>query len=97
MFFRILYLTFILSALLAYQGVIAIPTSKDKQSVGGGDAPPSCPEDKPDKQSGLCYKKCAEGYHGVGPVCWKNKGIGSYGRGVGFDPVVYKPVMIRNP
>jgi hypothetical protein len=32
--------------------------------------------------AGLCYDYCAEGYHGVGPVCWKNEEL-SYGRGVG--------------
>jgi hypothetical protein len=54
---------------------------------GGGDLDLVCPEDKPDLQASLCYKKCAEGYHGVGPVCWKNHGIGSYGRGVGISPI----------
>src|SRR3990167_3110939 len=39
-----------------------------------------------DKQfnAGLCYSFCKDGYHGVGPVCWK--GIKSYGRGVGHVP-----------
>jgi len=31
----------------------------------------------------LCYPPCREGYHGVGPVCWADHGIKSYGRGVG--------------
>jgi len=25
-----------------------------------------------EKDAGLCYKKCAKGFHGVGPVCWRN-------------------------
>ncbi len=31
--------------------------------------------------AGLCYQPCNTGYHGVGPVCWKDNA--SYGRGVG--------------
>ena len=31
----------------------------------------------------LCYPICRDGYHGVGPVCWANKGIHSYGRTAG--------------
>jgi hypothetical protein len=41
----------------------------------------ACPDDKPDLQAGLCYKKCADGYKAVGPVCWK--GLKNYGRGAG--------------
>ncbi len=42
--------------------------------------PDTCPQDKSDLQDGLCYEPCAEGYHGVGPVCWadtKNIGVGT--------------------
>lgn len=35
-----------------------------------------------DKDGGLCYPKCRDGYHGVGPVCHNNKEL-SYGRGAG--------------
>jgi hypothetical protein len=45
----------------------------------------ACPDDKPDFQAGLCYKNCAQGYHAVGPVCWK--GLKSYGRGAGTVPI----------
>jgi hypothetical protein len=41
--------------------------------------PDSCPADKPVYDAGLCYERCEEGYHGVGPVCWadsENRGIG---------------------
>ncbi len=27
--------------------------------------------DNLDKDAGLCYKKCPDGFNGVGPVCWK--------------------------
>jgi hypothetical protein len=33
-----------------------------------------------EKDAGLCYPKCRNGYHGVGPVCWANTtniGIGT--------------------
>jgi hypothetical protein len=40
-----------------------------------------------EKHQGLCYKKCKDGYKGVGPVCWKRKGLGSYGRGEGKLPM----------
>jgi hypothetical protein len=29
-----------------------------------------------DRDAGLCYPKCGEGYHGVGPVCWESCGEG---------------------
>lgn len=31
-----------------------------------------CADDE-DEDGGLCYKKCPSNYHGVGPVCWRNK------------------------
>lgn len=37
-----------------------------------------------DMDGGLCYPKCASGYHGVGPVCWPD--ATSYGRGAGTVP-----------
>lgn len=42
--------------------------------------PHTCPKDKPDLDAGLCYEKCRDGYHGVGPVCWassENVGVGT--------------------
>lgn len=42
--------------------------------------PHTCPVDRPDLESGLCYEKCRQGYHGVGPVCWadsENVGAGT--------------------
>ena len=39
-----------------------------------------CPEGK-QKDAGLCYNPCPEGFKGVGPVCWK--GIKSHPRGAG--------------
>lgn len=35
-----------------------------------GITPDTCPCEKPELDSGLCYEKCEDGYHGVGPVCW---------------------------
>jgi hypothetical protein len=41
-----------------------------------GTTPHTCPCDKPEYDAGLCYPRCEEGYHGVGPVCWADtKGI----------------------
>ena len=33
--------------------------------------------------AGLCYKKCKEGYYGVGPVCWAKNPTGWTGCGMG--------------
>ena len=30
-----------------------------------------CDDDHPDKEAGLCYVNCRDGYKGVGPVCWR--------------------------
>ena len=35
-----------------------------------GLTPDTCPCDKPENDAGLCYERCEEGYHGVGPLCW---------------------------
>ena len=43
-----------------------------------------CPDGK-QKDAGLCYNPCPEGFKGVGPVCWK--GAKSHPRGVG-SPLV---------
>ena len=32
--------------------------------------PDTCPAHKSELDAGLCYAPCAEGYQGVGPVCW---------------------------
>ena len=37
-----------------------------------GWTPNTCPCEKPELDAGLCYERCEEGYHGVGPVCWAN-------------------------
>ena len=44
-----------------------------------GITPDTCPADKPQRDAGLCYEACEQGYHGVGPVCWadtENIGVG---------------------
>jgi len=39
-----------------------------------------------EKDAGLCYEKCRDGYHGVGPVCWANsQGVG-IGTPIGLEP-----------
>ena len=35
-----------------------------------------------DNNAGLCYKKCNEGYNGVGPVCWMKTPNGWVGCGM---------------
>lgn len=35
-----------------------------------GITPDTCPCEKPEYDAGLCYERCEQGYHGVGPVCW---------------------------
>lgn len=42
--------------------------------------PPDCPSHL-EYDAGLCYKRCPEGYLGVGPMCWVKEM--SYGRGAG--------------
>lgn len=49
----------------------------------GVGTPLSCASDE-EYDAGLCYTPCADGYNGVGPVCWKQNA--SYGRGVGTIP-----------
>lgn len=39
------------------------------------------------EDGGLCYEKCRNDFHGVGPVCWLNDNVEkSYGRGAGTIP-----------
>ena len=77
-------ITFILASLSLAQPVAdqpdksQLPKCSEKQIVPFSDL--GCLEGK-EKDAGLCYKPCREGYKGVGPVCWK--GLKSYGRGVG--------------
>ncbi len=47
---------------------------------GVGKVITSCREGE-EKNGALCYPLCKDGYHGVGPVCWKFPK--SYGRGAG--------------
>lgn len=48
----------------------------------GDPRPGSCGSDQ-DYDAGLCYKKCAPGYKGVGPVCWGKAPSGWVGCGMG--------------
>lgn len=54
----------------------------------GAGVPMSCASGQ-EYDAGLCYEQCAEGYNGVGPVCWKEDA--SYGRGVGTIPNLCGP------
>jgi len=52
-----------------------IGVSCTKKSVGRGvGAPIHACADNMDKDGALCYPKCKSGFHGVGPVCWEDKG-----------------------
>jgi hypothetical protein len=48
--------------------------------------PDTCPADKSDLQSGLCYEQCANEYSGEGPVCWADTANIGVGRAVGLEP-----------
>ncbi len=52
---------------------------------GVGIIPIACNPAVPDRQAGLCYTPCPEGYYGVGPVCWTNEKW-SIPRGAGVVP-----------
>lgn len=61
-------------------------TPPPKVAYGRGvGVPMSCGSDQ-EYDAGLCYQQCAEGYNGVGPVCWKEDA--SYGRGAGTIPTL---------
>ena len=47
--------------------------------------PFTCPKDKPELDTGLCYVKCKEGYHGVGPVCWADTMSRGAGTAIGLE------------
>jgi hypothetical protein len=48
--------------------------------------PDTCPKDKPEYDAGLCYPKCRDGYHGIGPVCWADTHNIGVGTPVGLEP-----------
>ena len=56
-------------------GMTDIGVSCQKPSHGRGVGVPihACAHDK-EKDGLLCYPKCKQGFHGVGPVCWPDKG-----------------------
>ncbi len=55
-------------------GMPDIGVSCTKKSYGrGAGAPIHACADNMDKDGALCYPKCKEGFHGVGPVCWEGK------------------------
>jgi len=56
-------------------GMTDIGVSCTKKSYGRGAGAPihACADDM-EKGGALCYPKCKAGFHGVGPVCWEDKG-----------------------
>lgn len=54
---------------LGYQGQFDLSCSK--KIIFGDPIPMDCASDK-EKDAGLCYPYCKNGYNGVGPVCWGN-------------------------
>ncbi len=65
-------------------GQTDIGVSCAKKSYGRGVGKPlsTCPSDK-EQDAWLCYPRCRDGYHGVGPVCWQNCPSGRTNCGVG--------------
>ena len=45
-------------------------TSYTKHSYGRGAGNTMKCKDDEQYDAGLCYKRCRDGYYGVGPVCW---------------------------
>ena len=74
-----------MKAILALVVIIALVSAQDAcwlRSHGRGAGKPlSACRDGEDKNGALCYRKCSDGYKGIGPVCWKFPK--SHGRGAG--------------
>jgi hypothetical protein len=60
-------------------GYLNTPTLTKQSKTVTGSGVSECRGDKPDKDAGLCYKRCRDGMKGVGPVCWQD----IYGVGIG--------------
>lgn len=77
---------------------IGISCQKPTHDRGVGVPISECASDHPDKDAGLCYKKCPPGFKGIATVCWgkcppdnfTDAGVDctkkSYGRGAGTIP-----------
>ncbi len=50
---------------------VGVSCQKNTYGRGVGRVPAICPAGQED-DAGLCYPVCADGYSGVGPVCWQN-------------------------
>jgi hypothetical protein len=57
------------TGLTCYRGPVT--TTKKSYGRGVGNVLSICDLGQ-EKDSGLCYTQCGNGYHGVGPVCWEN-------------------------
>jgi hypothetical protein len=64
---------------------IGVSCKMPSRGRGVGVARDVCDASVPEFDTGLCYKRCPEGYNGVGPVCWTKKSV-SIPRGVGLIP-----------
>ena len=55
-----------------------------------------CPPNK-EKNVGLCYPACREGYHGVGPVCWGSPPSGwvNCGMGAAIDKKTCAKIIVN--
>lgn len=56
----------------------------DKDSYGRGAGEVMKCKDGEEKDGGLCYKPCKDGYKGVGPVCWFKGCNGAYEHACGL-------------
>ena len=72
-------------------GPVCWRNEKESYGRGFGTIPPrGCPPHRPDRDGGLCYKRCRSGYKPFG-CCLCKKGWSSYVRGVGTIPVPICP------
>ncbi|MDB4727917.1 RICIN domain-containing protein [Saprospiraceae bacterium] len=70
-----------------------IGVSCTKKSYGRGAGKLSDCRPGQERDGLLCYPKCKEGYHGVGPVCWQNCGPGWVNCGAGCAKSTAECVM----
>lgn len=70
------------------QKEVSFEPGPDSTGVGNrlfGTTPHTCRKGE-ELQDGLCYEKCQDGYHGVGPVCWADTVSIGVGKPVGLEP-----------
>lgn len=67
-------------------GWFSTDTETDKGTEIFSTYPNTCPPHRPELDAGLCYQKCKDGYHGIGPVCWADSVNVGTGKPVGLNP-----------